>query len=53
VLDHGGAWQGFEARISRCADNTLTVVVLCNLDAFFRAEKAGMEQEVTLKALII
>jgi CubicO group peptidase (beta-lactamase class C family) len=33
VLDHGGAWQGFKAHISRYVDDNLTVVVLCNLDS--------------------
>ena len=31
VLDHGGAWQGFETHISRYIDDKLTVVVLSNL----------------------
>lgn len=31
VLDHGGAWQGFETHISRYVDDKLTVVVLTNL----------------------
>ncbi|MGA7379600.1 MAG: serine hydrolase domain-containing protein [Terriglobales bacterium] len=31
VLDHGGAWQGFEVHISRYLDDKLTVVVLTNL----------------------
>jgi len=31
VLDHGGAWQGFEVHISRYVDDKLTVVVLTNL----------------------
>ena len=33
LLEHGGAWQGFTADISRYVDNRLTVVVLTNLDA--------------------
>jgi CubicO group peptidase (beta-lactamase class C family) len=32
VLDHGGAWQGFESHISRYVDDRLTVVVLANLE---------------------
>jgi CubicO group peptidase (beta-lactamase class C family) len=32
VLDHGGAWQGFESHISRYVDDKLTVVVLANLE---------------------
>ncbi|MGH9498760.1 MAG: serine hydrolase domain-containing protein [Terriglobales bacterium] len=31
LLDHGGAWQGFEVHISRYVDDKLTVVVLTNL----------------------
>ena len=31
VLDHSGAWQGFETHISRYIDDKLTVVVLSNL----------------------
>ena len=31
VVGHGGAWQGFKARISRHVDDKLTVVVLSNL----------------------
>jgi len=33
VLEHGGAWQGFTARIARYVDDKLTVVVLTNLDS--------------------
>jgi hypothetical protein len=33
LLEHGGAWQGFSADISRYVDDRLTVVVLTNLDA--------------------
>jgi CubicO group peptidase (beta-lactamase class C family) len=32
-IEHGGAWQGFTSRISRYPDDSLTVVVLTNLDA--------------------
>lgn len=32
-IEHGGAWQGFTGRISRYPDDSLTVVVLTNLDA--------------------
>jgi CubicO group peptidase (beta-lactamase class C family) len=32
VVDHEGAWQGFETVISRYLDDQLTVVVLTNLD---------------------
>ena len=32
-IEHGGAWQGFTCRISRYPDDSLTVVVLTNLDA--------------------
>jgi CubicO group peptidase (beta-lactamase class C family) len=31
VIEHGGAWQGFETHISRYLDDRLTVVVLTNL----------------------
>jgi CubicO group peptidase (beta-lactamase class C family) len=31
ILDHGGAWQGFEVHISRYVNDKLTVVVLTNL----------------------
>ncbi|HMD15787.1 MAG TPA: serine hydrolase domain-containing protein [Terriglobales bacterium] len=32
VVEHEGAWQGFETQISRYVDDQLTVVVLTNLD---------------------
>jgi CubicO group peptidase (beta-lactamase class C family) len=32
-IEHGGAWQGFTCNISRYPDDSLTVVVLTNLDA--------------------
>lgn len=32
VIEHGGAWQGFTCDISRYPDDSLTVVVLTNLD---------------------
>jgi CubicO group peptidase (beta-lactamase class C family) len=32
-IEHGGGWQGFTARISRYPDDSLTVVVLTNLDS--------------------
>jgi CubicO group peptidase (beta-lactamase class C family) len=32
VIEHGGAWQGFETQISRYVDDGLTVVVLTNLE---------------------
>ena len=31
VIEHGGAWQGFKAHISRYPDNRLTVIVFANL----------------------
>ncbi len=31
LIEHGGAWQGFETQISRYVDDQLTVVVLTNL----------------------
>ncbi|MGB6482461.1 MAG: serine hydrolase domain-containing protein [Candidatus Acidiferrales bacterium] len=33
VIEHSGAWQGFTCDISRYVDDSLTVVVLTNLDA--------------------
>ncbi len=33
LIEHGGAWQGFTCAISRYPDDSLTVVVLTNLDA--------------------
>jgi CubicO group peptidase (beta-lactamase class C family) len=30
VIEHGGAWQGFKAQISRYVDDKLTVIVLVN-----------------------
>jgi CubicO group peptidase (beta-lactamase class C family) len=32
-IEHGGAWQGFTCDISRYPDDSLTIVVLTNLDA--------------------
>ena len=32
VIEHGGAWQGFETHISRYVNDRLTVVVLTNLE---------------------
>jgi len=32
-IEHGGAWQGFTCQIARYPDDSLTVVVLTNLDA--------------------
>jgi CubicO group peptidase (beta-lactamase class C family) len=33
VLSHGGAWQGFTCQISRYTEDSLSVVVLTNLDS--------------------
>lgn len=33
LIEHGGAWQGFTARIARYPDDELTVAVLTNLEA--------------------
>lgn len=33
AIEHSGAWQGFTCNISRFPDDSLTVVVLTNLDA--------------------
>lgn len=30
IIEHGGAWQGFKAQISRYVDDKLTVIVLAN-----------------------
>ena len=30
IIEHGGAWQGFKAQISRYVDDNLTVIVLAN-----------------------
>jgi CubicO group peptidase (beta-lactamase class C family) len=32
IVEHEGAWQGFETQISRYVDDKLTVVILTNLD---------------------
>jgi CubicO group peptidase (beta-lactamase class C family) len=32
-IEHGGAWQGFTCNISRYPDDSITLVVLTNLDA--------------------
>jgi CubicO group peptidase (beta-lactamase class C family) len=32
LIEHGGAWQGFETHIARYVDDGLTVVVLTNLE---------------------
>jgi CubicO group peptidase (beta-lactamase class C family) len=32
LIEHGGAWQGFETHISRYVNDRLTVVVLTNLE---------------------
>jgi CubicO group peptidase (beta-lactamase class C family) len=32
-IEHGGSWQGFTCRISRYPDDSLTLVVLTNLEA--------------------
>jgi CubicO group peptidase (beta-lactamase class C family) len=33
LIEHGGAWQGFTAQISRYVDDKFTVIVLTNLDS--------------------
>ncbi|HET6200593.1 MAG TPA: serine hydrolase [Candidatus Acidoferrales bacterium] len=40
IIEHGGAWQGFTCDISRYVDDSLTVVVLTNLDAGNPAQMA-------------
>jgi hypothetical protein len=32
IIEHEGAWQGFNTNISRYVDDKLTVVILTNLD---------------------
>ncbi len=32
IIEHGGAWQGFNTNISRYVDDKFTVVILTNLD---------------------
>jgi CubicO group peptidase (beta-lactamase class C family) len=32
LIEHGGAWQGFETQISRYVDDGLTIIVLTNLE---------------------
>lgn len=49
VLDHGGAWQGFEVHISRYVDDKLTVVVLTNLADADPGKIAGHVAELYLK----
>jgi CubicO group peptidase (beta-lactamase class C family) len=48
VLDHGGAWQGFEVHISRYVDDKLTVVVLTNLADAEPGKIAGHVAELYL-----
>lgn len=49
VLDHGGAWQGFEVHISRYVDDKLTVVVLTNLADADPGKIAGHIAELYLQ----
>jgi CubicO group peptidase (beta-lactamase class C family) len=49
VLDHGGAWQGFEVHISRYVDAKLTVVVLTNLADADPGKIAGHIAELYLQ----
>jgi CubicO group peptidase (beta-lactamase class C family) len=48
ILDHGGAWQGFEVHISRYLDDKLTVVVLTNLADADPGKIAGHVAELYL-----
>jgi len=52
VLDHGGAWQGFETHISRYVDDKLTVVVLTNLADANPGRIADHVAEVYLSAAV-
>jgi len=49
LIDHGGAWQGFETHISRYLDDKLTVVVLTNLADADPSRIAGPVAEIYLK----
>jgi CubicO group peptidase (beta-lactamase class C family) len=49
LLDHGGAWQGFEVHISRYVDDKLTVVVLTNLADADPGKIAGHIAELYLQ----
>jgi CubicO group peptidase (beta-lactamase class C family) len=49
LLDHGGAWQGFEVHISRYVDDKLTVVVLTNLADADPGKIAGHVADLYLK----
>ncbi len=43
LIQHGGAWQGFTAQISRFVDDSLTVIVLTNLAG---ADPGSIAQQV-------
>jgi len=44
VVEHEGAWQGFETVISRYPDDKLTVVVLTNLESAEPSKFADMRR---------
>jgi CubicO group peptidase (beta-lactamase class C family) len=52
VLDHGGAWQGFETHISRYVDDRLTVVVLTNLEDADPGRVADHVAEIYLRSAV-
>ena len=51
VIEHGGAWQGFKAHISRYPDNNLTVIVFANLTQANQAKIANGIAEIIDPAL--
>lgn len=52
VVEHEGAWQGFETQISRYVDDKLTVVVLTNLDEAKPATIANHVAEMYLSGAV-
>jgi hypothetical protein len=48
VVEHEGAWQGFETEISRYVDDKLPVVILTNLDAVTPKKLADRVAEMYL-----
>jgi CubicO group peptidase (beta-lactamase class C family) len=52
VVEHEGAWQGFETQISRYVDDKLTVVILTNLDEADPAKIADHVAEMYLAGAV-
>jgi CubicO group peptidase (beta-lactamase class C family) len=52
VVEHEGAWQGFETVISRYLDDDLTVVVLTNVDAAVPMKFADRIAEMYLSGAV-